>query len=833
MKRRLSLLLTLCLVLVLCTPMGSLNAAVTYKLNASSRTLNGVGKKYTLKLTAPKGTTAAYRSSNSKVASVTSKGVVTAQKKGSAIITCTAKKGSVTKRLTCVFTVKVPAKEIKFTNAVIDSEYDAHILELGNTFDFNALRISSSTKSSSTDVIRFYVKDESKATVDAKTGVVTPLKAGFTSLTVSCAATAKKALNPENKIKQTINLFIVKPTITVTSCNLMNLHDLQIDFSHSMMASSLLSGSSLASGISIKEEKNATELGTLTGKLSDDKKTLIITNSKAFSGTYTISLKKSILSESGYPLTPYTESKELKDNINPTYLGCSLDDTGLIVSLNFSEPISITNIVPSTVKRADNVTLRYTSPFTTKSNYKLSKDQKSILLDLTSIDPSDRNVPIEVTLYGIVDLANNPTNPYPLVASIYTNTTGTTQAKLQSAYRNGNSIVAVFDKSMQIPGYAIANNNFLNGEVNQANKKEIIYRMSDTSLLNNKSNMNVVFYNYSTYNAGSASTSASRIINFSAPAALPAVVESSFTTNAVNSISTTTLTLTFNETVVLLAATGQISCRATSDGIVGANTKYTYKAEADGKTVTLTFQNAFTEQTQYAFTLPQGFVMDCYYNYNQTQSVRVMKAAGEKTALPGPTSIQADSINNDSIYISFPTMLDQTTAETKENYKISGVAVQSAQLISNTYGCPAIVKLSVPQNSIIKNAPYQITINGIKGYKDSYTTMKEYKTMITLSNNQTLEIQNITAFASNNSVTLIFSTPLTTSTPTTIDYVTTMNTVGLTVKSVNIKDTMVTITYKENLIAGQTLLLKPTSKNYLTDINKQQLLNMPLSVIVA
>ncbi len=109
MKRRLSLILSLCLVLILCTPIGNLNAAATYKLNAKTRTLNGVGKKCTLTLTAPKGTKAAWKSSNSKIASVTSKGVVTAKKRGTVTITCTAKKNTVTKKLTCKVTVKVPA----------------------------------------------------------------------------------------------------------------------------------------------------------------------------------------------------------------------------------------------------------------------------------------------------------------------------------------------------------------------------------------------------------------------------------------------------------------------------------------------------------------------------------------------------------------------------------------------------------------------------------------------------------------------------------------------------------------------------------------------------
>lgn len=831
MKRRLSLILSLCLVLILCTPIGNLNAAATYKLNAKTRTLNGVGKKCTLTLTAPKGTKAAWKSSNSKIASVTSKGVVTAKKRGTVTITCTAKKNTVTKKLTCKVTVKVPAKAIEFTNAIIDSEYDAHVLVLGTTYDFNARRISSSTKSASTDVIRFYVKDPAKVSVNEKTGLVTPLKSGYTTLTVCCGATAAKAIDPDNPIKQTINLFITKPSVTVKAVSLTNSHELQITFSQPVNSSTVLSGTGLTNGVSIQGGKDAAELGKLTGALSEDKKVLTITNKNAFNGTYNISLRNTILSESGYALTPYTESKVLKDTINPTYLGCSVDDTGLVVSLNFSEPISIDNLVASGVKRSDKVAIAYSSPFTTKSNYKLSKDQKSILLDLTGIAPADQNVGIEVTLYGIVDLANNPTNPYPLVASIYTNTTGAAQAELVNAYRNGNSLVAVFNKSIQAPGYALVNGSFLSGEVNKTNKKEVIYHINDTSLLNCKTGLNVVFYNYSTYNAGTASTTVQRTVNFGSGASSPTITSSSFTTKKTGSVTSNVLTLTFDQTVTLLEKTGQVTGCSTLDGIVGANTKYQYTAEAVDNTVTLTLTGSFTELAKYTFSLPDSFVMDAYYNYNAGLSVTATKLAGETSVLPGPRSIQIAGTANQHIYVTFDNMLDQSTAENKENYSISGITIQSAQLVCNTYNCPAIVKLTVAQNSIIDNAPYVVKISGLRGYKSAYTTMKPYETMITLSNNQTLEPTTVTAVK--NTITLAFPTPLISGTPTNIDYGISSNGTAVTVKSVNVNGSTVTITLNKELTTGQSLLLKPSQSNYLIDVNNRMLLNMPLSVIVS
>lgn len=99
LKKSLSFLLVLTLIISL-TGAASVQAATKIKLSASKKTLY-VGKSFTLKLT---GTTkkVTWSSSKKSVATVTSKGKVTAKKAGKATIT--AKVGS--KKYTCVVTVK-------------------------------------------------------------------------------------------------------------------------------------------------------------------------------------------------------------------------------------------------------------------------------------------------------------------------------------------------------------------------------------------------------------------------------------------------------------------------------------------------------------------------------------------------------------------------------------------------------------------------------------------------------------------------------------------------------------------------------------------------------
>ena len=100
MKRlkKTSIILLMCMLLSVIVMPVSASAA---KLNKKSISLN-VGKTYTLKATGTKGKIT-WTSNKKSVATVSSKGIVKAKKKGTAVIT--AKYGK-NKKLTCKVTVK-------------------------------------------------------------------------------------------------------------------------------------------------------------------------------------------------------------------------------------------------------------------------------------------------------------------------------------------------------------------------------------------------------------------------------------------------------------------------------------------------------------------------------------------------------------------------------------------------------------------------------------------------------------------------------------------------------------------------------------------------------
>ena len=100
-----------------------------------------IGGTYTLTVDGITDTKATYSwsSSNSNVAVVSSKGMITGIAAGSATIKCKiTMSDDSTKTLSCKVTVKehTPAESIAISNAKCDT-INAHILKVGETYDFN------------------------------------------------------------------------------------------------------------------------------------------------------------------------------------------------------------------------------------------------------------------------------------------------------------------------------------------------------------------------------------------------------------------------------------------------------------------------------------------------------------------------------------------------------------------------------------------------------------------------------------------------------------------------------------------------------------------------
>jgi uncharacterized protein YjdB len=122
--------------------------------------------------------TLTWKSSNTKVATVNSLGVVTGKKAGTAKITVTTSSG---KKATCKVTVKVPATKVTLNKKTAT-------VKKGKTLKLKGTMSPSGT----TDKLTWKSSNTKIATVNSKTGVVTGKKAGTVTITAT-ATSGKKA----------------------------------------------------------------------------------------------------------------------------------------------------------------------------------------------------------------------------------------------------------------------------------------------------------------------------------------------------------------------------------------------------------------------------------------------------------------------------------------------------------------------------------------------------------------------------------------------------------------------------------------------------------------
>ena len=155
--------------------------------------VGGTPASYTLKATSAIGGTVKYATSNKNVATVSSKGVVTAKKAGTAVITATAGKA----KITCKVTVKNPGIAAKAAKTTIYTK--------GQT----STKITV-TKTGVSGTAKFTSSNKKVATVNSK-GVVTAKKAGTVKITVQVGK-YKKAVTL--KVKN-VSLKLAKTAATV------------------------------------------------------------------------------------------------------------------------------------------------------------------------------------------------------------------------------------------------------------------------------------------------------------------------------------------------------------------------------------------------------------------------------------------------------------------------------------------------------------------------------------------------------------------------------------------------------------------------------------------
>lgn len=726
------------------TPVTAYAASVA--LSAKTKTII-MGSTYTFTVkNATNVKSKSWSSNKTSIAKVNGQGKVTPVAAGKATISCKVLFNDGTSQtLTATVTVKNRIPSTKVTLDADRGTLNAISMKVGETYQLKFTKEPSNT----TDYAYFVIADPDYASVTTS-GLITAKKAGITMVEARCGINASNAKQLTNTVTDRLYIYIeaadgtentedVTPTPTpetgrpiVTNVSLVSSKELKIDFSSPVQESSVIdSNGDLVSGtVTIGETSEATKFISLTPKLSNDKKSLYLEASGKFEGTYVITVSELIKNTGGTAVTPYTVQKSLKDEVGPSYVTTTVDNTGYISTIEFNEALDISGLSVYSVTGTSNTTLK--AYLTSAENYVLSADKKSLSIDLSSCGVTSANVMVSIT--GIKDILGNASNPFTLNARVKIDATQKPNATLVSVTRTSKNIMtATFSKAIQVAGYAYIGDEYVTGIVDSKDDKKVNYVITNTALTGTQ----VVKLNgWMSYNATSMQSSdVTRGVKFTLDTTAPALIGYTLTSTTENKVPVLKLTLTYNKEVTLIDGSGKMNVKIKSSSDNVYNKQLAYTASAKSKVVTITFTNQTNENGTYTFSIPASLVMDQYENASVAATINLSKQTSNSSQLPAPESVSQDTDSPELIYVKFSAKLDVATATKTTNYRVGTNAYPTSATIVSQDDRSATVELKFANNAIPTTANYPVTIKGIKGYNNSYGEMSEYNVIIPLVEN--------------------------------------------------------------------------------------------------
>lgn len=732
----------------------SVVSAATAALTATKKTI-AVGANYTVALKDSTNVSKkTFKSSSTKIATVNGKGVVTGKAPGTATITCTVTlKTGGTVKLTCKVTVKkrVPATKITFKN-VIHDEINAHVIELGGKYDFNCTMTPSNTN----DTTFFTIVDSDIASVTS-TGVVTAKKEGITVLEARAGVNATEAKKVTNTVVAKTYILVTKkavatpiptatptPTVTLTptptpvmtpeatAASMVSSKEIQITFNTEIDKKTVIdnNGNLIIGAVTITPGFGATPLGMLSAKLSGDMKTLYITTTDEFNGTYVVTVFNKVMTKDGQLVSAKSFQSYFVDTTGPAYVNSEIEDNGYVCRINFNEAIDISNLAIIDVNGTANGAIK--SRLTSVASYSLSNDKKSLLVDLSAC--GEKVINVMVTMIGIKDLKGNDSIDYRQNVIVLSDMTEKPVANIIDTKRESKTLLTVtFDRPMTLAGYANVDGNYMTGVVDAENNRVVHYTLTNTSITGVKP---VTFSGYRNYNmVNSTSNSQTRGVDFTLDTTPPNMIAYDMVSEVVNGTTVNRLEIVFNKKIVAVNGSGSLKAFVNSTNGNVYSKDFSYTSSADNQKLILTFHGQVMENGTYIFSVPSGIVVDTLENPSKEQNVTIAKNMGSSTALPQPRAVEQDVSNPSKIKVSFNNKLDITSAQTPSNYILNAAIMPvSATLIEQSEN-NAVVELTFTSGVFATSGLYTVLIKGIKGYNDSYGTMKDYNSRTTLIEN--------------------------------------------------------------------------------------------------
>ncbi|WP_159067805.1 Ig-like domain-containing protein [Paenibacillus ihuae] len=518
----------------------------------------------------------------------------------------------------------------------------------------------------------------------------------------------------------------------VVSVTTPNSKQLVVKFNRALDSSTVIaSDNTLVDGVvavTYLTDAQAVNINKANAVLSSDKTELTLTPelNEYFKGQYTVTVTKSVKTDTGVALTPYTQLITVADTAAPTIVSVTstAKATTNKVVVKFSEPVvsSPSGVITAYV---DGVS----APATTGS----SLDE--VVLTTTTTLVTGKTY--DVSFLNVKDFAGNYITPNP------TKTTVTVVADVELptitsfAVSGENTIKVVFSKAVDI--------NSLNGVftllnasgVNQGSLIPSAGSDSKTFTLTTATTpawSNGVFNGTVTIAAGirdllgNATTATStQAVTFTKDTVAPTVASVTYGSTGLVVKFSEAITVTNGSKLTLINDSTGVAKEVTLIGTSGATTATTATYAYSDSNATVTFTVTGFAAGNYTLRLPSGLVKDKSAQLNgnaaSVQTVAITATSTTDSSQPvfvsNPTATTASGSDQVITYtIQDANGLNLSTVTNINNYTLDAKALPAGSYVTTDYSGTAsanlVVKVYIPTSGISASKGYDFLITGIQ-----------------------------------------------------------------------------------------------------------------------
>ncbi|MED1784282.1 hypothetical protein P4V43_20885 [Brevibacillus fortis] len=441
------------------------------------------------------------------------------------------------------------------------------------------------------------------------------------------------------------------------------------------------SGAFDAGVVTIKTIDSA-EAGALSGKLSEDGKTLTVTTANAVSKRYNVVID-GIKAKDGSVIAKYDEVVTFAADTTAPAIVSTVKDSASTFTVTFSEPI----------KQIGTVTYKYAdgTPVATGVSHNFAPGADKVTFTMTSDIASGKTV--VATIIGAQDTASNLLSPNPATVTMVKGALDGVAPTVSAITQTGATTFTVkFSEQLAAnPTISINGTDVVAANVVKDATDATLYTVTATDVLDGAKTIAVKGFNDL---SGEVGADTSKVVVFTKDAAAPKVASSNVVVDATDSKQY--LELTFDKDVKV--ATGKVNVTGTfvKDHITNTITVADTEVKQDATNKKVVRVNLDTLLGDVA-TDVEGATYNLDLTFTGVTSAADVPVEAAKAtftrgkdgvpasgAVAKVTSVVQDATNNSKVNVTFDQAVDGASATNAANYKIDGAVVESVTLLPAT-----------------------------------------------------------------------------------------------------------------------------------------------------